>query len=250
MSFLQISEKAGIARVALSRGKVNAVNETVVDELAECFRKIEEDGNIRAVILTGTGKFFTFGFDIPEFLGYAKNDFIRYLTKFTDFYTYLFTYPKPVIAALNGHTIAGGCMMAIACDYRIMVPGKAKISLNEIEFGSSLFAGSVELMKLWLGQRNAEAAMLGGTMYSAEEAHRLGLIDRIVPPEELEGEAEKTAARFAEKDAAAFGSIKKLLRKPLADDMKKRERDSILEFVDIWYSEATWKRLQDKVIHG
>jgi 3,2-trans-enoyl-CoA isomerase len=250
MSFLQISEKAGIAKVALSRGKVNAVNETVVDELAECFRKIEEDGNIRAVILTGTGKFFTFGFDIPEFLGYAKNDFIRYLTKFTDFYTYLFTYPKPVIAALNGHTIAGGCMMAIACDYRIMVPGKAKISLNEIEFGSSLFAGSVELMKLWLGQRNAEAAMLGGTMYSAEEAHRLGLIDRIVPQEELEGEAEKTAARFAEKDAAAFRSIKKLLRKPLADDMKKRERDSILEFVDIWYSEATWKRLQEKVIHG
>ncbi|MFB3924999.1 MAG: enoyl-CoA hydratase/isomerase family protein [Syntrophales bacterium] len=250
MNFLQISEKAGIAKVALSRGKVNAINEKVVDELAECFRKLEEDYHIRAVILTGTGKFFTFGFDIPEFLGYPKNDFIRYLTKFTDFYTCLFTYPKPVIAALNGHTIAGGCMMAIACDYRIMVPGKAKISLNEIDFGSSLFAGSVELMKLWLGQRNAEAATLGGTMYCAEEALQLGLIDRIVPPEELHAEAEKTAAQYAGKDAAAFRSIKKLLRKPLADDMKKRERDSILEFVDIWYSEATWKRLQGKVIHG
>jgi len=250
MSFLQISEKAGTARVALSRGKVNAVNETVVDELAEGFRKLEENRNVRAVILTGTGKFFTFGFDIPEFLGYPKNDFIRYLTKFTDFYTYLFTYPKPVIAALNGHTIAGGCMMAIACDYRIMVSGKAKIALNEIDFGSSLFAGSVELMKLWLGQRNAEAATLGGVMYSPEEALQLGLIDKIVPPEELEGEADKIARQYAEKDAAAFRSIKKLLRKPLAEDMKKRERDSILEFVDIWYSEATWKKLQDKVIHG
>ncbi len=250
MNFLQISENAGIAKVALSRGKVNAVNEKVVDELAENFRKLEENRNVRAVILTGTGKFFTFGFDIPEFLGYPKNDFIRYLTKFTDFYTYLFTYSKPVIAALNGHTIAGGCMMAIACDYRIMVPGKTKISLNEINFGSSLFAGSVELMKLWLGQRNAETAMLSGAMYSPEEAHRLGLIDQVVAPEELEREAEKIARQYAEKDPAAFRSIKKLLRKPLADDMKKRERDSILEFVDIWYSEETWKKLQDKVIHG
>jgi enoyl-CoA hydratase/carnithine racemase len=155
-----------------------------------------------------------------------------------------------VIAALNGHTIAGGCMMAIACDCRIMVPGKSKISLNEIDFGSSLFAGSVELMKLWLGQRNAETAMLGGTMFSPEEAHRLGLIDQIVAPEELEGEADKIARRLAEKDPAAFRSIKKLLRKPLADEMKKREKDSILEFVEIWYSEATWKKLQDKQIRG
>ncbi len=250
MNFLQISESAGIARIALARGKVNAINEAVVDELAGAFRKLEEDGNVRAVILTGTGKFFTFGFDIPEFLGYPKDDFVRYLTKFTDFYTYLFTYPKPVIAALNGHTIAGGCMMAIACDGRIMVTGKAKIALNEIDFGSSLFAGSVELMKLWLGQCRAEAAMLGGTMYSPEEALGLGLVDEVVAPEELDAKAESAARRYAEKDPAAFRSIKGLLRKPLADEMRRRERDSILEFVGIWYSEATWKRLQEKKIHG
>ncbi len=250
MNFLRIGEDAGVATVALCRGKVNAINETVIDELAEGFRKLEKNRDIRAVILTGAGKFFTFGFDIPEFLGYPKNDFIRYLTKFTDFYTYLFTYPKPVVAALNGHTIAGGCMMAIACDCRIMVSGKAKISLNEIAFGSSLFAGSVELMKLWLGQRKAETAMLSGAMYSPEEARQMGLIDLVVSPERLADESEKAARQYADLDPAAFRSIKALLRKPLAEDMKKREKDSILEFVDIWYSEETWKRLQDKVIHG
>jgi 3,2-trans-enoyl-CoA isomerase len=250
MEFLKVTTDEGIARVALSRGKVNAINEKVVDELSDCFKQLADDPTVKAIIFTGEGKFFTFGFDIPEFLGYPKDDFIRYLTKFTDLYTYLFVYPKPVIAALNGHTVAGGCMLAISCDYRIMVPGKAKIALNEINFASSLFAGSVEIMKLLIGQRKAETAVYSGAMYSPEEALELGLIDRIVSPDELETEARKTAEEYASKDGAAFGSIKRLLRKTLADDFARREKDSILEFVDIWYSENTWNQLQDKTIRS
>jgi len=250
MEFLNVTKDDGIARVALSRGKVNAINEKVVDELSTCFKQLADDSTVQAIILTGEGKFFTFGFDIPEFLGYPKDDFIRYLTKFTDLYTYLFVYPKPVIAALNGHTVAGGCMLAISCDYRIMVPEKAKIALNEINFGSSLFAGSVEIMKLLIGQRKAETAVYSGAMYSPEEALELGLIDRIVSPDELETEARKMAEEYASKDGAAFKSIKGLLRKTLADDFAQKEKDSILEFVDIWYSEETWKQLQDKTIRS
>jgi enoyl-CoA hydratase/carnithine racemase len=219
-----------------------------VDELTDCFRALSYDPSVTAVILTGEGKFFTFGFDIPEFLSYTKEAFVRYLTKFTGLYTAIFLYPKPVVAALNGHTIAGGCMLAIACDYRIMVMGNAKISLNEINFGSSVFAGSVELMKLWLGQKQAEAVLLSGAMYSAEEALQMGLIDRITTKDDLDGEALKNAREYASQDSAAFRSIKKLLRQSTAEEMTKREKASILEFVDIWYSEKTWKGLQDKVI--
>lgn len=250
MEFLRLTKDEGIARVALSRGKVNAINEKVVDELSDCFKQLADDPTVKAIIFTGEGKFFTFGFDIPEFLGYPRNDFIRYLTKFTDLYAYLFLYPKPVIAALNGHTVAGGCMLAISCDYRIMIPEKARIALNEINFGSSLFAGSVEIMKVLIGQRKAETAVCSGAMYSPEEALELGLIDRIVSPDELETEARATAKEYASKDGAAFKSIKRLLRKTLADDFARREKDSILEFVDIWYSENTWKQLQDKTIRS
>jgi len=249
MQHLSVSKKEGITTVRLGRGKVNAINESVIDELAACFRELSGDSETRAVILTGTGKFFTFGFDIPEFLGYAREDFLRYLTKFTDFYSYLFLFPKPVVAALNGHTIAGGCMIAIACDYRVMVSGKAKISLNEINFGSSLFAGSVDIMKLWMGQKNAETAVYAGAMYSAEEAFELGLVHQVATEAGLEDDALEIARQFAAKDSAPFQSIKKLLRKSLADDIRKRERDSLIEFVDIWYSENTWNKLQDKKIH-
>jgi enoyl-CoA hydratase/carnithine racemase len=250
MQYLQSTDDQGIVTVTLSRGKVNALNEAVIDEMAGCFKELAVDAGVRAVILTGTGKFFTFGFDIPEFLSYPKESFIRYLTKFTDFCTYLFLYPKPVIAALNGHTVAGGCMIAIACEYRVMVSGKAKIALNEINFGSSLFAGSVEMMKLLLGQRMAERLVYTGAMYSAEEAYKIGLIDQISSEVDLAGEVRKIAMQYAEKDGVAYKSIKKLLRGPIAEDIMKREKDSILEFVDIWYSETTWRNLQEKKIHS
>ena len=250
MQYVDYKNDQGIVTVKLARGKVNAINETVADEMTGCLKELAGDAKAKAVILTGTGKFFTFGFDIPEFLGYPKESFIRYLTKFTDLYAYLFLYPKPVIAALNGHTIAGGCMLAIACDYRIMVPGKAKIALNEINFGSSLFAGSVDILRVLLGQREAERTAYTGAMYSAEEAQRIGLIDQISSEADLEAEAKKIAGQYAEKDAAAFASIKKLLRGPTAEMILKREKISILEFVDIWYSESTWKNLQGKNIHS
>lgn len=250
MHYVNFINDQGIVTVALSKGKVNALNELVVDEMTGCLKELAGDAKVGAVILTGTGKFFTFGFDIPEFLSYTKEAFIRYLTKFTDLYAYLFLYPKPVIAALNGHTIAGGCMLAIACDYRIMVTGKAKIALNEINFGSSLFAGSVDILKLLLGQREAEKVAYTGAMYSAEEAYQIGLIDQISSEADLEAEAKKIAGQYAQKDGVAFRSIKKLLRGPTADLILKRERGSILEFVDIWYSESTWKNLQEKKIHS
>ena len=118
----------------------------------------------RSVILTGTGRFFSFGFDIPEFLSYSKGEFEGYLDAFTDFYRYLFRFPKPVVAALNGHTVAGGCMMAIACDHRLMVDGKAKIALNEIGFGSSVFAGSTAILVYCIGIEKSP----GGALFRAD----------------------------------------------------------------------------------
>ena len=248
--FLNVTMEEGIARAELARGKVNAINETVVDEMEACFRGLAADPAVKAVILTGRGKFFTFGFDIPEFLHYAREDFIRYLTKFTGLYTALFVFPKPLVAALNGHTIAGGCMLSLSCDWRVMVSGKSRIALNEIDFGASLFAGSVEMMRFQAGSANAEKAVLSGRMYAPEEAFELGIVSEVVSEADLEMRARAKALEMASKDPAAFRSIKLLSRKDTAETMKRKERDSILEFVEIWYSENTWSRLQDKKIHS
>ncbi len=249
MSFISVLKEEEIATVTLNKGKVNALNEPLIEQIDSCFVKLGNDKTVKAIILTAFGKFFSFGFDIPEFLSYSKKAFIRYLTKFTNLYTSMFLFPKPVIAALNGHTIAGGCMLALACDSRIMTSGKAKISLNEISFGSSVFAGSVDMLKFCVGHKNAESILYSGAMYTAEEAIQLGLIDQVTSPENLMDEARKVARDLAAKEKLAFRAIKGILRKPVAEEMVKREKDSIREFVDIWYSEETWKNLEEIKIH-
>jgi enoyl-CoA hydratase/carnithine racemase len=240
---LEIEER--IATLALSRGKVNALDEETVHELAQQLRRLAGEAQIRGVVLTGQKSFFSFGFDIPEFLSYSRQRFTFFLEQFTDLYTELFLFPKPVVAALNGHTVAGGCMLALACDKRLMVRERAKISLNEITFGASVFAGSTEMLMSLVGRAKAERILFSGAMFHAENAYELGMIDQVLEAQELLPSARAACRELAAPDPAAFRSIKRLIRNPIADRMRRREGDSIREFVEIWYSEATRLQLQE-----
>ena len=244
MEDVDLNIQEGIGFLVLNRGKVNALIGSLVEEIKNALVSFESNPAINAVILTGQGKFFCYGFDIPEFLSYTKAEFTDYLISFTDLYTYLFTYPKPVVAALNGHTFAGGCMLALACDHRVMVSEKAKISLNEISFGASVFAGSVEMLRYWVGSNKATKILYSGAMYSAKKAESLGLVDEVTTKEDLIPTATKKALALGRKHNLAFGSIKRLLRKPIEEEMKSKERESIVECVDIWYSDFTRENLK------
>jgi enoyl-CoA hydratase/carnithine racemase len=250
MEFVRLSTEGGIAEVRLARGKVNALDPRLVDELTTCVQQLADDPEVRAIVLTGTGKFFSFGFDIPLFLGYSKEAFTDYVTRFTTLYRKLFACPKPVVAAINGHAVAGGCMLASACDARVMVQGKAKIGLNEIGFGSSVFAGSVQMLMYWVGARRTQEMVHSGGLYAADEASSFGLIDTVATEESLMERAREQALRRAAMDPVAFASIKRLLRQPVIDEFTPREAPSVREFVDIWYSEKTWKNLQKIEIRG
>jgi enoyl-CoA hydratase/carnithine racemase len=217
MDFIELQKSEGIATLTLRRGKVNALNGAVVDQIRAALKALEGDPEASAIVLTGAGKFFSFGFDIPEFLSFTKEQFTEYLTNFTGLYTYIFLYPKPVVAALNGHAIAGGCMLALACDYRVMVAEKAKISLNEIGFGSSVFAGSTEMLRFWVGSANATQALYSGGMYTAEEAKGIGLVDGVVTEHDLIEAARKTASSLGAKYPPAFTIIKSLLRRSIVE---------------------------------
>lgn len=250
MDFVHVTSDKAVATVTLERGKVHALNDQVVEELHSAVERLAAEDDIRAVILTGTGKFFSFGFDIPGFYKATPEEFTRFVTAFNGLYRYLFMYPKPVVAALNGHTIAGGCMLATACDYRIMVSGKAKISLNEITFGSTVFAGSVDLLKYCVGNRNAESILIGGGMYSAEEACEIGLVDLVVSEDNLISEAIRIAGEMAQREPEAYRSIKNLLRKDIEKRMQATEPESIREFIDIWYADRTREYLKKITIHS
>jgi 3,2-trans-enoyl-CoA isomerase len=250
MHGVSMIKENGIAILLLSRGKVNALNEPLIEQLHTDLIKLEKDKTIRVILLKGEGKFFSFGFDVPELLAYSRDEFERFLRKFTDLYHYIFIYPKPTIAVINGHAIAGGCMLATACDFRLMVSGKAKISLNEISFGASVTAGAVEMLEYCVGQREAQTILFSGAMYSADEAYEVGLIDRITEDGELMEVSKVVAQDYIDTDLVAFASIKGLIKGPVAERMQQREIKSMKEFIDIWYSESTWEKLQSILIHA
>ena len=244
MELIRVDKTDGLATVVMVRGKVHAFNEAMIDTVASAFGKLRDDPDARVIVLTGEGSFFSFGLDVPEIYGYSKEDFARFLGKFTALYTDIFAFPKPVIAAINGHAIAGGCMLTNACDYRVMVTGKARIALNEVTFGSSIFAGSVEILQALVGNRNAETVAFTGKMFSAEEALALGLVDRAVGPEALASAVQEVAQEYLQRDLRAYAAIKRLLREPILEQMQRHERDSIRRFIDLWYSPETREKLK------
>jgi enoyl-CoA hydratase/carnithine racemase len=138
-------------------------------------------------------------------------------------------------------------MIALACDGAIMAQGSAKMSLNEIAFGSSVFAGSVAMLQFRTGPRASEI-VYSGALYSPAEARALGLVAEVVAPDALLDRAREIAGELAARRPEAFASIKALLRKPVADAMAAREAASVREFVEIWYSEPTWTNLRSITI--
>jgi enoyl-CoA hydratase/carnithine racemase len=241
----EVMTKNNVSVLKMTHGKVNALNEDMVIHITGCFNQLRDDEKTKVVILTGHRNFFSFGLDVPELYNYDKDRFMKYLDKFTNLYADIFTFPKPIIAAINGHAIAGGCMLATACDYRIMVTGKAKISLNEVTFGSSVFWGSTEILKCCVGHAKAEEILLGGQMYSAEQAYDLGLVNEISTTENLTASANDMANKYIANDLRAYAALKKLLRDPVANRIIDHEPQGNRDFTELWYSAQTREKLQD-----
>ena len=244
MSSLDIQRADGIATVCMSRGKVNALDGELVVELRSAFRELAQQGDTAGVVLTGTGAFFSFGLDVPGLYDLAPEAFAEFLREFTALYTEMFEFPRPLVVAVNGHAAAGGCMLALAGDLRLMAEGPGRIGLNEASFGSSLFAGSIEMLRFAVGDPAAVRIARSGTLFDVREAVELGLIDGLVPAERLVSEARSRALALGHGHPEAFRSIKLLLRTRVIEAMRATEARSIDEFVKIWYSEPVRKELQ------
>jgi enoyl-CoA hydratase/carnithine racemase len=233
-----------IALLELNRGKVNALDEPTVIELANIFQNLANNPAARAVILTGHGKFFSFGWDVPALYGYPRNDFARFLNTFCRLCRDMFLFPKPLVAAINGHATAGGYILALACDYRIMAETAAKISLNEVTFGSAIPASTVEMLKYAAGDHVAEIVLLTGRMFSPGESLQLDLIDRLVPESDLLESARQKATELSAHIGPSYVALKRLIKTPTVDTWLSREETTNRDFIDLWYSPSTREMLK------
>ena len=194
---LLYEKRNGIGYVAVNRPeKLNALNRKTMDELHDCFQEIERDDEVRAVILTGAGeKAFVGGADINELAVQTPvegKEMSVHGQKILDLIEHL---GKPVIAAVNGYALGGGCELALACTIRI-ASENARLGQPEVKLGIIPgYAGTQRLPRL-VGRGRALEMVLSGEPVSAAEAYRIGLVNQVVPAQDLIGAAEKLAQKI------------------------------------------------------
>src|SRR3954466_37792 len=194
---LKFDNKNSIAYVTINRpDKLNALNTQVMDDLRSAFTAIRNDGAIRVVILTGTGeKAFVAGADIGELNKHDPVTAKAYTHKGQAVLDLIENLGKPVIAAINGFALGGGCELAMACTMRL-ASDNAKLGQPEVKLGIMAGYGGSQRLPRLVGRGLAMQILLTGEMISAAEAHRIGLVNEVVPQAELLPRAEAIAQKI------------------------------------------------------
>jgi len=208
---ITVSIADGVALVTITREKaLNALNADVIAELHSFFGSSWKNRDFNCVVITGAGKAFVAGADIGELSAldvagaYKTSELGQYLMKSIE------NFPAPVIAAVNGFALGGGCELAMACDIRL-ASEKAKLGQPEENLGIIPGYGGTQRLPRLVGKGKAKQLIFTGDMISAAEAYRIGLVDEVYPPEELMDKAMEMAKKIAAKSAPSIKLAKELI---------------------------------------
>lgn len=200
--------KNEIAYITVNRPKaMNALNSDVLDELYAAFNDADNDPAVKAVILTGEGRAFVAGADIAEMSKLSALEGKAMMAKGHTVMNFIESIHKPVIAAVNGFALGGGCELAMACDIRI-ASENAKFGQPEVNLGIIPGFGGTQRLPRLVGKGMGKYLIMTAEMISADEAHRIGLVEKVVPAEELIGAAEKIAKTILSKAPIAISTAK------------------------------------------
>jgi enoyl-CoA hydratase len=227
MSFtnLLIAINDGVAQVTINRpAALNALNVDVLKELASAFTGLQEDETVACVILTGSGaKAFVAGADIAAMQPLDAIDAVKFARLGHDVLSLIEKFPKPVIAAVNGFALGGGCELAMACDIRI-ASENARFGQPEVNLGVIPgFGGTLRLARL-VGKGRAKEMIFTGDMVNAQEAFRIGLANKVVGLDELLAEANSMALKIASKGPVAVRFAKEAVDSGLEMDLDRAAR--------------------------
>ena len=255
METLKVIRKDKYCIVQLNRGKVNAINFQMVNEIRETFKALQADEEVQGVIMTGIPHFFTAGLDVIELYDYDREKMNEFFIAFGSMYIELAQFPKAFICAIPGYSPAGGTVIAIAADYRIMAEGeKYMIGLNEVAVNIQISQNLVEGYAFWIGKGQAHKAILDGKLFGVKEAKEVGLIDEVVALEDVLSTAETQMQKYLQADPDIFINSKYKLRKEWLASLDTRSDSDLKQSMEIWWKpevrvrmKAFVDRLQKKV---
>ena len=243
MSLIRLETRDEIALVTLDRPKANAFSPELVTELSAAFVEVE---TARAIVLgSALPGIFSAGWDLPLLVDKERPAMEEFVSAYCDLVRQIFVAAPPVVAALPGHAIAGGLIVAMGADERIVAEGKAKFGLSEVILGVSVPQCLMEPFRHVVGARHMERLAATGENLTVEQALGIGLVDRVVPAAELDQQAFERAKLLAGLAPAAHAAIKRRSRAAaLARFDQARDHDP---FLDFWFSEDARFRIRDMV---
>ena len=205
--FVRLDVADGIGTIRLDRPPMNAFNVAGQEELRAAAHAAAADPAVRAVVVYGGEKVFAAGVDIKEMADMSYVDMVARADALTSAFDAVARIPKPVVAAVTGYALGGGCELALACDWRV-VAADAKLGQPEINLGIIPGAGGTQRMSRLVGPARAKDIIMTGRMVTAEEALAIGLVDKVVPAEEVYPAAVEMVRRYTTGPAQALRAAK------------------------------------------
>jgi enoyl-CoA hydratase len=230
---IQIDQQGEVAVVRLEHGKVNALDVELLRAISETMQKVADTG---AIVLTGAGSCFSAGVDLRRIVDGGPAYAEEFLPALSEAFLAVFDCPRPVIAAINGHALAGGCIIAAASDVRLMSGGT--LGLTELAVGVQFPTVPLEIARHAFGARASRLA-LTAKPFGVDEALRLGLIDDIVPAADLLDEAVRRATDLARMPAAVYAATKEQLHRDARRRIEDRREADDRAAASVWMSDDT-----------
>jgi enoyl-CoA hydratase len=241
---IELEERGELAIVRMVAGKGNALNLETTRALDECLQNLER-GSTSAVVLTGHGSVFGAGVDLPALVSGGPDYVRRFVPAMVAGFERLVTFSKPLVAAVNGHAIAGGAIIMLGCDQRIVVRGKARLGLTEIRVGVEFPAWALEIARFATPPEHLATLILTGRTWLPEEALARGLVDEVVEPDRLIERACEVAAELAAIPAVAYAANKRALRRPLVETARRLTEVEGAALVEKWSDPETLRAVAD-----
>ncbi|MCP3977726.1 MAG: enoyl-CoA hydratase/isomerase family protein [bacterium] len=239
---LHLERRGELAVLRLGREHGNALNGRLIDELLQAVREIDGDPEVRGVLLAASGKLFCPGLDLQELIELDRPAMQSFVLRFNSAILSLYTLARPVVAALHGHAVAGGCVLALTADWRVLARG-ALVGLNEVKVGVPLPFGVSMILRETVPRTSLEEVAMFGRNYRDEEAVRSGLVHEVVEQGDAESRALERLEELASRDATAFAITKRYLRAATVERIRAHDPHFTGDFLDAWFSPTTRERL-------
>ena len=230
----------------MSYGKVNAMDIEFCQAIHAELSKLGQDDQCKAVVIRGSGKVFSAGIDLKRWLVEPADYVAPFIDELERLFQTVFCFDKPVVAAINGHAIAGGCMLAGACDFRV-IERQAKIGIPEMRVGVPLPTTAIEIMRFKAKSSAFESVISGGATFVGPEAVEVGLADVSCESTHLNAEVAAAIERLCCIPQQTFSLTKRQARNPVMRIIRESTSELREEFLSIWCSPETRASVQSYV---